>query len=374
MQHKPLQAERCEPVVGCWPGRSFEWNSFAAIFSDSLEAAGCQVVEVRDPRRLAQPVDILHIHWPDQIFWGGTGTLRAAYRIGSTLRALRRLRSRGTRIVWMVHNLQPHDLSGPRRWLWRWFSAGVGRLADGFMTLSPATVPIVRSSFAGLRGKPAAFAWHPAYPRLRVLPDRSATRAALGVGKNETLTAFLGLIRPYKGVGELITAFRLKAANHARLLVAGHCEDSAAREMLETTCAGDPRVILAIGRLSDEDFAGYLLAADRIALPYRQYLHSGSIIHALSYERPVLTPAAPFAEALAERLGHTWLRTYSEEDIPADAFDSFSVDETRPDLTLLDPSHIGIAAIRLYRQLLRPSEASLCPEGGTPSLHMGAVS
>lgn len=361
-------------VVGCWPGKSFAWNSFAAIFSDSLEAAGCEVVDVADPRRLNRRLDVLHIHWPDQPFWGGTPTARAAVRAAGTLRALRRLRAQGTRIVWMVHNLQPHDMRGIRLALWTWLARGVARLADGFMTLSPATVPIVRDTIPGLGRKPAAHAWHPAYARLGGLPDRAQTRAALGIGPDETLTAFLGLIRPYKGVDELIRSFRESAGAGSRLLLAGHCEDPGQRAALEASVAGDPRIMLRIGRLSDEDFASYLTAADRIALPYRQYLHSGSIIHALSYARAVITPDAPFAEALAEQIGREWVLTYKDGRIPGDAFHGPAAPEAVPDLAALDPAKIGAAAARLYRQLLRPSEAGLPCESGTPSPSFGAAS
>lgn len=359
MHETPLKGE-VQLVVGCWPGRSFAWNSFARIFSDSLEAAGCHVIDVEDPRRLSTTIDVLHIHWPDQLFWGGTPNHRAAYRIWSTLRALRRLRRRGVRIVWMVHNLRPHELDGPRAMLWRWLSGGIARLADGFMTLSPATLPEVRSAFPGLRGKPAAQAWHPAYPRLAGLRDRASCRAVLGVGPGEVLVAFLGLIRPYKGVDALIAAFRSKAPPQARLLIAGDCETPSVVEEIRSLVAGDDRITLSFGRLSETAFAEHLVAADAVALPYRRYLHSGSIIHALSYARPVITPAAPFADALADLFGTQWVRTYENGRFPANAFDGLPPDGTSLDIRMLDPANIGAEARRLYLQLLQPREAN-CP-------------
>ncbi len=186
------------PVIGCWPGRSFEWNAFVQIFCDSLEAAGCKLVDVRDPRRLTADIDVLHIHWPDQLFWAG----RAIFvQPGASIRRCARSagsRARGVRIVWMVHNLKPHELGPVRALLWKWLSSGIAKLADGFMTLSPATIAIVRRTFPRLAGKPTAFAWHPAYPRLADIPARAICREALVVGDGESLLVFLGLIRPYK--------------------------------------------------------------------------------------------------------------------------------------------------------------------------------
>ena len=66
--------------------------------------------------------------------------------------------------------------------------------------------------------------------------------------------------------------------------------------------------------------------------PFRRYLHSGSIVHALSAGRPVLTPATPFALSLAAELGRPdWLQTYAG---PLDAGDAGggrgALDRARP--------------------------------------------
>jgi hypothetical protein len=55
-----------------------------------------------------------------------------------------------------------------------------------------------------------------------------------------------------------------------------------------------------------------------VVAPLRRYLHSGSIVHALSAQRPVLTPETPFATGLAAELGRPdWLQTYRGPLTPA---------------------------------------------------------
>jgi beta-1,4-mannosyltransferase len=352
MLHDIALAPAGHPVIGCWPGRSFPWNSFPAQFCDAIESAGGQVVDVGDPESLMTHIDVLHVHWPEQIFWGGTSTARATFRTVRTLRALKRLHAKGVRIVWMVHNLEPHELSAGKALLWRWLSRSVARLADGFMTLSPATISLVRSTIGPLADKPSAAAWHPVYPRLPGLPDRAQCRAELDIGDGQRLFIMAGLLRRYKGAEELMAAFTASAPVHARLLVAGKCDDDALAATLRDLASRDGRIIVAFERLTDDAFARLLVAADSVILPYRNYLHAGSIIHALSYARPVITPASPFATGLVEVVGTEWVRTF-EGSIPGDAFEGTNAPTDAPDLSLMDPAHTGEAAMRLYRRVLR---------------------
>lgn len=297
-------------VVGSWPGLSFGWNPFVARFCESLGEAGCDVVDVDDPRRLPRPIDVLHVHWPEQIFWKGGSPAHLAWRTFSTLAALGRLKRKGVRIVWMVHNLAPHDLGGVRRLLWPLIKRRLAGLADGFLTLSPATVAIVQRAIPALAPKPGVAAWHPVYPLPAGLPDRAACRRDAGVPEECDLYAFLGLIRPYKGVEELIAAFVADPYPPRRLLIAGHCDSPAFAARLHAQAASDPRIDIRLGKLDDTRFAALTRAADIVVLPFRDYLHSGSMIHALSHDRPVLTPAAPFADALSDEAGPGWINTY----------------------------------------------------------------
>lgn len=337
-------------VVGSWPGRSFRWNSFIAGFSDALEAAGCDVVEVDDPRKLAQRVDVLHIHWPEQVFWSGGGAARLSYRTLATLRALDRLQRSGVRLVWMVHNLKPHDMKGVRRGLWTLLSGWLARRVDGFMTLSPATVPTVLEAFPKLAEKPRATVWHPAYAMDRNGPDRAVCRELLGVPQDAVVYAFLGLLKGYKGVTDLIRVFAASPGENRRLVIAGEASPPEFGEQIAQLAASDSRIDLRLGRLSDDDLLGLATAADIIVLPFREYLHSGSMIYALSAGRPVITPSTPFADSLAAAVGPAWVRTYVDR-LAAEDF-VFKAPESTPDLASLSWTTLGEAAAGLYRTLV----------------------
>ncbi|WP_419815357.1 glycosyltransferase [Glacieibacterium sp.] len=336
-----MQAER-RLVIGSWPGRTFAWNSFIASFCEALEAAGCEVVDVEDPRSLQTRIDVLHIHWPEQIFWKGGGAARLTYRTVSVLRALARLRRSGVRLVWMVHNLRPHDESGARRPLWAYLSRRLARMVDGFMTLSPATVPVVRAAFPALAGKPFADAWHPAYTDIPAVEAPVRDPAAIRY-------AFLGQVRPYKGVEELVTAFAANADPRHRLVIAGDAAPPEFAQRIAALGARDDRIDVELRRLSDAEMATAAAAADIIVLPFNNYLHSGSMLYALSCGRPVLTPSTAFAEGLAKVVGADWVRTYQGKLAPHHL--DFTPPTGSADLGLLSWSALGEAATALYRRL-----------------------
>jgi hypothetical protein len=114
-----------------------------------------------------------------------------------------------------------------------------------------------------------------------------------------------------------------------------------------------------------------------VVAPFRRYLHSGSIVHALSAGRPVLTPATPFASSLAGELGRPdWLQTYEGGLTPA-TLAAASAPGTPLDLSPLAPE----AAARRIRHFLealagpRPApsgnDAAAGPKHRAPSLDKG---
>jgi hypothetical protein len=77
--------------VGSWPGRDYH-NPFVRNFCQSLVKSRVSVIDVSDPRQIAaSEIDVLHIHWPEKVFWDGGSFLRVIVRLFGTLKALRRL-------------------------------------------------------------------------------------------------------------------------------------------------------------------------------------------------------------------------------------------------------------------------------------------
>ena len=123
--------------------------------------------------------------------------------------------------------------------------------------------------------------------------DAASAREALGLGQVGTVFAFVGAIRGYKGVGELLEAFAASGdlGPDARLLICGKPLPARIGRELEERAAADPRIVLRLERIPEEDLSRVLRAADVVVLPFRDILTSGSAILALSHGRPVVVPA-----------------------------------------------------------------------------------
>jgi glycosyltransferase involved in cell wall biosynthesis len=342
-------AERGGLRLGSWPGRESDHNRFLPILLDALEAEGVEVVSFPDSGDIAlDGLDALLVHWPDKVFWEARSSAGAAARL---LRLLARLaaRPRRTRLVWMVHDLRPHDGRWFKRLAWPAYAAALARLADGALTLSEGTRATVAAAYPALARKPLEHVWHPLYPGEALTPAaRAAARAGLGWSAAGRVYGYCGQIRPYKGAEDLIAAFAGLADPRARLLVAGRPRDPETAAALEGLAGGDPRIRLRLEDLAPEDFRACLGACDLVVAPFRRYLHSGSIVHALSAGRPVLTPATPFATSLAAALGRPdWLQTY-DGPLTAATLAAARFPATALDLAPLAPA----AAARRIRRFL----------------------
>lgn len=125
---------------------------------------------------------------------------------------------------------------------------------------------------------------------------------------------YCGQLREYKKIDLAIEAFLRHATSNTHLLIAGKPTDKDLVARLEYASKQDPRIHLHANDLSLEDFEAALVACDTIIYPSRNYLHSGSLVHALSAGCHLLTPTTPFSQSLLELLGPSCVTTYNTDD------------------------------------------------------------
>jgi glycosyltransferase involved in cell wall biosynthesis len=342
--------------VASWPGYGATHNPFIHVFLKGLEDAGCEVVSLETVEACAgQAPDILLLHWAERVFGESRNRWQALVKIRNLLTSLA-ARPAQTRVVWLVHNIAPHDARRLQRLVWPYYTRALARQVDGFMTLSPGTVDQVRTALPVLAARPAVGLWHPDYPGA-VLPydERTSARAALGWTDAQHVLGYCGQIRPYKGVEELLVTFRKTTGSDLRLLLAGRPVTAGFADWLRSVAADDPRIVLRLADLPPAAFRAALGSCNTVVAPFRDYLHSGSIVHALSAARPVLTPATPFARSLQGRLGADWVRTHDGPLTPAllESQVGFSAGLGRPNLSDMAAKKVGREAARFFHDLMQ---------------------
>jgi glycosyltransferase involved in cell wall biosynthesis len=300
-------------------------------------------VRGHDPTFWSTPIeraDLYVIHWPEAIFWGDTSQKQLWSSIGRILTNLALLRARGTRTLWVVHNLQPHDLSPDRQRAWKMYAGSLSRLVDGWLTLSPSTARPAIDRYPALGRKRHSFIWHPPYADAYG-GTRAQARAELGLPDGALVFGHAGHMRPHKNLAPLAAGFDQIAPDGSLLFLTGKAKHGAEDELgaLDGTVRGlDYRE----GGMSAAEFDRALTAMDVFVAPYARFLHSGALVHALSRGCVVLAPRAPFTEDLAQELGADWVVLYDVE--PDRTVLSTAAQAARrnagqsPDLTALDPA------------------------------------
>lgn len=235
--------------------------------------------------------DVFHVHWPEILVTRPGLWRRQVHRLFFTM-LLTRLRLRRIAVVRTQHNLAPHDDSG----------SVADRLLHRLDDLT--TLRILINPTTPQQGDPSSLilhghyrAWYQRWPAREPVPGR---------------LAYFGLIRPYKGVEQLLEAFgQLPHDTQLSLTVSGRCDDAALADRLRRLAAAHPAITLELGFVSDEDLVSQVTSAQLVVLPYRSMHNSGGALAALSLDRPVLVPDTPASEALADEVGDAWVQRFT---------------------------------------------------------------
>jgi glycosyltransferase involved in cell wall biosynthesis len=137
--------------------------------------------------------------------------------------------------------------------------------------------------------------------------SRGDARRKLGLDGDYVILSF-GLIRPYKGIPNLIRAFGElpeDVAGRSRLLIAGEIwEDREAVTQAMAGCKYRDRIRLVDDYIPDDDIPLYFNAADVVALPYTRASQSGVAHIAMAFGRPiVVSKVGGLAESMADYSG-----------------------------------------------------------------------
>ena len=329
-------------------------NPYNALLYEALARRGVEVVELAPDGTGGKGADVVHIHWPEGNL-NHRRWLRAVPRSARLLVRLAGQRRSGARLVWTVHNLGSHARQYPRteRLFWRAFLP----LVDGWLALTDDAAAAAMKEWPALAKRPWAVS--PIGHYRGVYPDtvnREQARERLGLPvTGGRVVAFVGRIKPYKGVPELIRVFREIGDREARLVVAGRVETVALAGELRTLAGQDDRVLLRATEVPDAELQVYLRAADLVVAPFETILNSASVILALSFDRPVLAPALGSLPAVRHAVGPDWLHLYTgplTAERLEDAMRAPAPPSPQPDLSEFDWDVIAEKTESLYRRVL----------------------
>ncbi len=308
--------------VLAWPARANrDLNPYNVLLYGALKQISVKVLEWTGDLADLEQVDVLHVHWPESPL-----NLPDPSGIEMVLEAIKKARALNVRVVWTAHNLRAHAGMHPKleREFWAKFCASL----DGVIALSEHSRAALLETHSSLEQVPITVIPHghyrDAYPNTI---SREQAKALLNLPPEIPVLAFVGQLRTYKGIPELLTAFA-ELEGDARLLIAGKPIPPEDAPHLETLAARDARVRLELGFVPDDRLQVFLNAADLIVLPYRQILNSGSALLALSFNRPVLAPAIGSLPELAQKMAGDWVQLFNGDLEASDLRNALAVSRT----------------------------------------------
>jgi beta-1,4-mannosyltransferase len=275
-------------------------NPYQSLLADSLVAQGVRVGFHPMPKglfalnrlpALVRRHKTLHLHWVNELIahlvWPQHPWLRCIKRwlLGLDVWLVR---ARGTRVVWTVHNLVSHESQNPeaelaaRRTLARCCSHLVVHSASAVRELQTAwSLDLSQKASVIPHGN-----YDGCYPEAGI--ESNALRERLGLPPDALCILFFGAVRRYKDVLALAQALGQVQRQDVRLVIAGKPHEPALKAELESAAAKDPRILLALEFILDEDVASYFSLAHAVVVPFERTLTSGSVVLAMTLGKATL--------------------------------------------------------------------------------------
>ena len=236
--------------------------------------------------------DVLHLHWPENLCRSPT-RWKAWLRRVAFFVLLMRIRWSRRALVRTLHNSQPHEKGGRVE---KWLLDLCDRTTTVWIALSAQTAPPVPDARVVVIPHGDYRTWFSGFPH----PTAEAGRIL-----------YFGLIRPYKGVESLLGAFGSINDPTLTLRIAGKPVEPGLAAQIVAAGRSDERISADLTYIDDAQLAAEVGRSELVVLPYRDLQNSGSLLLALSLDRPVLVPDNDMTRELADEVGQSWIQRYS---------------------------------------------------------------
>lgn len=239
--------------------------------------------------------DLLHIHWVTDLVapvtWSRSMQEASVkgWLIGFQARLLRLL---GMRIVWTIHNLVSHEsLDAEKETIAR---CNLATAVDRIILHSASAIEVVGREYrlpASLQAEVIPHGnYDGQYPSK--FPDIRSVDPRLSKAGEKINILFFGAIRPYKGIDKLLGALNAADRQDIQVLIAGSASSKEIIDQLTMHAARDPRLVLVLRRIRDDELSGLLDWADVVVVPFERTLTSGSVVLAFTSGRPVIASSS----------------------------------------------------------------------------------
>ena len=283
-----------------------ENSPYLTVLKHELELARAEVIwldklDIPTLTRLRLQCEVLHIHQIKEYENPFTGegsreqVVNASREI-ATIWAAKRL---GYRIFWTMVNEPDRELLG--EWIAHHGRLALFHMADKIFCQTHDSTRWLRNAFSEVEAEKVEFfpthAFHSFYPATLT---RAQALKKLGIEPRGKVFLVYGNVQPYRGLTDIISLFGRGRLSRHTLIVGGQPVHKHYAKTIEGICERFPNVCARIKPIDRNEVQQYFQAADFCAYPYRQMSHSGWMMLALTFGRPVIVPDSPLTREVLD--------------------------------------------------------------------------
>lgn len=269
-----------------------------------------QITEFSILKPFCKRYDIFHLHWPDYFFV--RSIYKTFFRIIYFLLIICVFKLRKTKLIWTIHNLEPHENHHP--WLNYKIVGLWSYLIDGYTVMSEVSSTLARRKYPILKQKKMKMIYHSTYENYQNIVSKSEARKKFKIEKNSKVLLFFGNICNYKNIPLLISEFKKLNNKKFTLIIAGNVKCiSLKKEIIKQS--KKLNIQLHLRFIFEHEVQFFFNASDIVILPFKNILNSGSAMLALSFRRPIFCPNIGSLTELRLIFGFRTINTYSKFDL-----------------------------------------------------------
>ncbi|GAB7257508.1 glycosyltransferase family 4 protein [Polaribacter sp. OB-PA-B3] len=230
--------------------------------------------------------DIIHFHWFEP-FIKSNSYLKSLFKAMVFLLRLSFFK-KNKKYVWTVHNLVNHEKKNVA--IDQFFLKYFTKLLDAYFVHNLFTKNKLVNEL-GIAEEKIFLIPHGNYCEdySPFLGDKKAFKKdIIKIPEDKFTFTFLGNIRPYKGVLDLISAFKRMNNDNCQLLICGHVTNPKDIQLINKEVLGFSNIHFKPGYVADNEIQGYIKTSDVTVYPYKDILTSGSLILGMSLKSACL--------------------------------------------------------------------------------------
>lgn len=234
--------------------------------------------------------DIVHLHWQSGFLYVDGSRLKTLAKALLFVLQLRIIRLLGIRLVWTVHNLKRHE--DTFRDLETRFTDKLANMSNGIIVHCQTGKDEVQKRIGKKNDNRITIIPHGHF--IDYYPNkitREAARHKFHLKPSDFTYLFLGELRYYKGVLDVVDAFKALNNEKTRLIIAGRPHNKQIRDKVNQKSVEIKNIITHYRFVPDQELQDYINASDAMVFPYRDIFTSGGIFLALTFGKPIIAPA-----------------------------------------------------------------------------------